>query len=129
LIGGEQQEGAREGPGGRTLGQARGTSAHANNAEYARRERESASRRSAQDTLRIRRTRALEARRGDEAHGARDGARDAEFGLARTLQEADVWRSVRGDAKMDAEAVVVEELKSGRNSDKLANALSLLTAL
>jgi hypothetical protein len=34
-----------------------------------------------------------------------------------------------GDAKMDAEAVVLEELKSGRNSDKLANAWSLLTAL
>jgi hypothetical protein len=30
---------------------------------------------------------------------------------------------------MDAEAVVVEELKSGRNSDRLANALSLLTTL
>ena len=71
----------------------------------------------------------LEARRGDEAHGAWDGARDAEFGSARTLEEADVWRSVRGDAKMDAQAVVLEELKSGRNSDKLANALSLLTEL
>jgi hypothetical protein len=32
-------------------------------------------------------------------------------------------------AKMDAEAVVIEELISGRNSDKLANALSLLTTL
>ena len=30
---------------------------------------------------------------------------------------------------MDAEAVVLEELKRGRNSDKLANALSLLTEL
>ncbi len=30
---------------------------------------------------------------------------------------------------MDAEADVLEELKNGRNSDKLANALSLLTAL
>jgi hypothetical protein len=30
---------------------------------------------------------------------------------------------------MDAKAVVLEELKSGRNSDKLANALSLVTAL
>jgi hypothetical protein len=30
---------------------------------------------------------------------------------------------------MDAEAVVLEELKRGRNSDKLANALSLLTRL
>jgi hypothetical protein len=30
---------------------------------------------------------------------------------------------------MDAEAVVDEELKSGRNSDKLANAVSSLTRL
>jgi hypothetical protein len=29
--------------------------------------------------------------------------------------------------QLKSEAVVVEELKSGRNSDKLANALSLLT--
>jgi hypothetical protein len=34
-----------------------------------------------------------------------------------------------GGAKMDAKGVVIEELKSGRNSDKLANALSLLTSL
>jgi hypothetical protein len=32
-------------------------------------------------------------------------------------------------AKMDAKAIVLEELKSGRNSEKLANALSLLTSL
>jgi hypothetical protein len=30
---------------------------------------------------------------------------------------------------MNAKAVVLEELKSGRNNDKLANALSLLTEL
>jgi hypothetical protein len=30
---------------------------------------------------------------------------------------------------MDAKAVVLEELKSGRNSDKLANELRLLTTL
>jgi hypothetical protein len=30
---------------------------------------------------------------------------------------------------MDAKAVVLEELKSGRNSDELVNALSLLTSL
>jgi hypothetical protein len=30
---------------------------------------------------------------------------------------------------MDAEAVVLKELKRGRNSDKLANGLSLLTSL
>ncbi len=35
-----------------------------------------------------------------------------------------------GGAKMkNAEAVVLKELKSGRNGDKLANALSLLTTL
>jgi hypothetical protein len=34
-----------------------------------------------------------------------------------------------GGAKMDAEAVVLKELKSGRNSQKLANAMSLLTSL
>ncbi len=34
-----------------------------------------------------------------------------------------------GGAKMNARAVVLEELKSGRNGDKLANALSLLTEL
>jgi hypothetical protein len=30
---------------------------------------------------------------------------------------------------MDARAVVLKEIKSGRNSDKLANKLSLLTSL
>jgi hypothetical protein len=30
---------------------------------------------------------------------------------------------------MDAKAVVLQELKSGRNSDKLADALSFLTEL
>jgi hypothetical protein len=30
---------------------------------------------------------------------------------------------------MDAKAVVLEELKSGRNGEKLDNALSLLTSL
>ena len=34
-----------------------------------------------------------------------------------------------GRAKMDAKAVVLQELRSGRNSDKLADALSLLTSL
>ncbi len=34
-----------------------------------------------------------------------------------------------GGAKMDAEAVVLKELKSGRNSEKFADALSLLTSL
>jgi hypothetical protein len=34
-----------------------------------------------------------------------------------------------GGGKMDAEAVVLKELKSGRKSDKLVNALSLLTSL
>jgi hypothetical protein len=30
---------------------------------------------------------------------------------------------------MDAKAIVLRELKRGRNSDRLANALSLLTSL
>ncbi len=30
---------------------------------------------------------------------------------------------------MDASAIVLQELKNGRNSEKLANALSLLTTL
>jgi hypothetical protein len=34
-----------------------------------------------------------------------------------------------GGAKMDAKAVVLKELERGRNSEKLANALSLLTSL
>jgi hypothetical protein len=32
-------------------------------------------------------------------------------------------------AKMDDKVIVLEELKNGRNSDELANALSLLTSL
>ncbi len=45
------------------------------------------------------------------------------------------WGGAKMDAEavvleeMDAEAVVFEELESGRNSEKLANALSLLTSL
>jgi hypothetical protein len=67
---------------------------------------------------------ASRARFGEEAHGTWDDACDAELGLCsrRTFGEA-------FDAKMDAEADVLEELKNGRNSDKLANALSLQTAL
>ncbi len=34
-----------------------------------------------------------------------------------------------GEESDDVKAVVLKELKSGRNSDKLANALSLLTEL
>jgi hypothetical protein len=67
-----------------------------------------------------------------QEEGKRDTAREAgsgEFGLARSFQVADVSSSVRGGAKMDAEAVVLKELKRGRNSDKLANGLSLLTSL
>ena len=44
--------------------------------------------RSAEDTLAG--AGALEARRGEETHGAWNGARDVEFGSARTVQEADV---------------------------------------
>ncbi len=45
---------------------------------------------SEQDTLRSRRTRTRSDKRGRGTHGAWDGARDAEFGSARTVQEADV---------------------------------------
>ncbi len=72
---------------------------------------------------------AHKARRGEQGHGAWSGAGSVEFGLARSFQEADVSSSVRGGAKMDAKAVVLKELERGRNSDKLANALSLLATL
>ncbi len=49
--------------------------------------------------------------------------------LVRSFQEADVSSSVRGGAKMNARVVVSEELRSVRNSDRLANALSSLTSL
>ena len=45
------------------------------------------------------------------------------------------WGGAKKDAEavvleeMDAEGVVHEELESGRNSEKLANALGLLTSL
>ncbi len=59
--------------------------------------------------------------------GAWNGAGSVEIGL-RGVQERTLKR-VGGGAKMDAKAVVLQELKSGRNSDKLASALSLLTSL
>jgi hypothetical protein len=41
------------------------------------------------------------------------------------------WGGAKMDAEavVDAEGVVLTELKSGRNSEKLANELSLLTSL
>ena len=73
-------------------------------------------------------------RRATQQEGKRDTAREAgslEFGFAtsRSFQEASVSSSVRDGAKMDAKAVVLEELQSGRTGDKLKNELSLLTAL
>jgi hypothetical protein len=46
-----------------------------------------------------------------------------EFSGGRRLKQR--W----GGGKMDARAVVLKELTSGRDSDKLVNALSLLTSL
>ncbi len=74
----------------RDSGQARGgASAHAKNVSSARRDRgvrvASRKRRG-----RLARASALQARRGEEADGAWNGARDVEFGSARTVQEADV---------------------------------------
>jgi hypothetical protein len=46
-----------------------------------------------------------------------------EFSGGRRLKQR--W----GGGKMDAEAVALKELRSGRSSNKLVNALSLLTSL
>ncbi len=68
-----------------------------------------------------------------QQEGAREKARETALAASSWLrdgfQEADVGSNLRGGAKMDAEAVVIEELKSGRNRDKLANTLSLVTSL
>ena len=88
----------------------------------------------ASGTQRGRHARAQAQARYKLEEGKRDTAREAgslEFGFAtsRSFQEADVSSSVRDGAKMDAKAVVLKELEKGRNSDKLANGLSLLTSL
>jgi hypothetical protein len=52
--------------------------------------------------------------------------------LSDELSEGERLKQRWGGRKMDARAVVLKELKSGRrrrNSEKLANALSLLTSL
>jgi hypothetical protein len=77
-------------------GPARGTSAHANNAEYARRERESASRRSAQDTLRIRRTRTLPAR--SKKRGKRHTAHGTALATPSSVQRRLLRRQTYGEA-------------------------------
>jgi hypothetical protein len=70
----------------------------------------------------------LQARRGEEGQGAWNGAGSVEFGrggFRRARKQR--W----GGVKMDAEAlkaVVLKELKSGRSSDELANALSFFTS-
>ena len=67
-----------------------------------------------------------------EEEGKRNKARGtalAASGFSEEFWRRTVFKSrVRGE-KMDAAAVVLKELKSGRNSDRLANALSLLTSL
>ncbi len=76
---------------------------------------------------------------GLEEQGLREESDESgEDGLAEQdeLDESDESDEVdfaqalrRGGAKVDAKAVVLKVLESGRNSDKLANALSLLTSL
>ncbi len=56
-------------------------------------------------------------------------AGSVEFGLAKSFSGGGRLKKRTGRRKMDAKAVVLKELKSGRNCDKLANALSLLTSL
>jgi hypothetical protein len=98
LTGGKQQGAREEGPavGGRTrtstrdqrAGQQRGIrEARAGKRVASQRARHAPDQAHANSTS----SRELEARGGEEAHGAWDGARDAEFGSARTLEEADVW--------------------------------------
>jgi hypothetical protein len=83
--------------------------------------------RSAESTLASRQAQAHDLReRGKKARGTALTASSSV--LARSFQEADVKQRWSG-AKMNAEAIVLRELKSGRNSDRLANALSLLTSL
>ena len=86
----------------------------------------------ASGTQRGRHARAKAQAHDKQEEGKRDTAREAgsvEFGFARSFQEASVSSSVRDGAKMDAKAVVLKELEKGRNSDKLANGLSLLMSL
>jgi hypothetical protein len=64
--------------------------------------------------------------RDKREEGKRDKARGTfseEFSGGGRLKQS--WSG----AKMDAEAIVLRELKRGRNSDRLANALSLMTSL
>ncbi len=64
--------------------------------------------------------------------GKRDKARETALAATSISEEffkRRTFDAAFGAAKMDAEAVVLEELKSGRNSDKLTNALSSLTSL
>jgi hypothetical protein len=84
-----------EGPAGRAGGQTR-TSARGERARQERSYREARSGSACRVQEAVRKTRsragagALQARRGEEAHGAWNSAHDVEFGSARTVQEADV---------------------------------------
>ncbi len=68
-----------------------------------------------------------------EGEGERDKARGT--ALQRRVRFSEEFsgggrlKQRRGGGKMDAKAVVLEELKRGGNSDELVNALSLLTSL
>jgi hypothetical protein len=74
-----------------------------------------------------RRRRRLQATRGEERRVERRWQRQVRF--SEELAEGGRLKQRWCGAKMDAKAVVLQQLKSGRNSDKLANALSLLTSL
>ena len=67
-----------------------------------------------------------------QGEGNRDKAREPELAASSSrgvFRRRTFEAALGAAAKMDARAVVLEELKTGRNSDKLANALSLLTTL
>ena len=68
-----------------------------------------------------------------QEEGKRDKARGTALAASSSLSDefsgGERLNQRWGGAKMDAEAVVLKELKSGRNSNELANALSLLTSL
>jgi hypothetical protein len=53
----------------------------------------------------------------------------ASISVKRGVLRRRTFQAAMDGAKMDAKAVVLKELEKGRNSDKLANRLSLLTSL
>ena len=85
----------------------------------------------ASGTQRGRHARAQAQARDKQEEGKRDTARGTAL-AASSMSFSGGGRSSKqrwGGAKMDARAVVLKELKSGRNRGKLAKALSLLTSL